>query len=96
MDGRIPAVARTDAVMVQGMQLTQAPSRSRLAIGRTILAAPGITSGGLITSGDRDTGHRATVKESGSVATTLCEDNRAAAPALRATRPAFHVPDIKR
>jgi hypothetical protein len=96
MDGRIPAVARTDPVTGQGMQLTQAPSRSRLAIGRTILAALAIMWAAHITSGDRDTGHRAAVKESGSVATTLCEDNRAGAPALRATRPAFHVLDIKR
>jgi hypothetical protein len=96
MDGRITAVARTDPVTAQGMQLTQAPSQSRLAIGRTILAAPAIMWAARITSGDRDTGHGATVKEFGSAAATLCEDNRAAALALRATRPAFHVPDIKR
>src|SRR4029453_18281546 len=96
MDGSITAVARTDPVTVQGMQLTQAPSRSRLAVGRTILAALAIMWAARIMSGGRDTGHRATVKESGSVATTLCEGNRAAAPALRATRSAFHVPDIKR
>ena len=95
MDGRITAVARTDPVTV-GMPRTQAPSRSRLAIGRTILAALAIMWAARITSGDRDTGHGATVKESGSVVTTLCEDNQAAAPALRATRSAFHVPDIKR
>ena len=70
MDGRIPAVARTDPVTVQGMQLTQAPSRSRLAIGRTILAALGITSGGPITSGGRDIGDGSTARESGSAGTT--------------------------
>ena len=96
MDGRIPAVDRTDPVTVQGMPLPQAPSRSRLAIGRTILAALAIMWAARITSGDRDAGHGRMVKEFGSAATTLCEDNRAAAPALRATRPAFHVPDIKR
>ena len=41
MDGRITAVARTDPVTVQGMALTQAPSRSRLAIGRYYTRGPG-------------------------------------------------------
>ena len=58
-------------VTVQGTPLTQAPSRSRLAIGRITRVAPGITSGGPITSGGRDIGHRVTVEESGSTATTL-------------------------
>ena len=41
MDGRIPAVDRTDPVTVQGMPLTQAPSRSRLAIGLYYTRGPG-------------------------------------------------------
>ena len=71
MDGRITAVARTDPVTVEGMQLTQAPSRSRLAIGRTILAALAIMWAAPITSGDRDAGHGRVVKEFGSAAATL-------------------------
>ena len=57
-------------VTVQGTPLTQAPSRSRLAIGRITRMAPGITSGGPITCGGRDTGHGATVEASGSAGTT--------------------------
>ncbi len=53
------------------MALTQALSRSRLAIGRITLAALVITSAAPITSGGRDIGHGATVKESGSTATTF-------------------------
>ena len=75
MDGRIPAAARTDPVTVQGMPLIQAPSQSRLAIGRTILAALAIMWAARITSGGRDIGQPATVKESGSAATTLCGDS---------------------
>jgi hypothetical protein len=81
MDGRITAVARTDPVTVQGMALIQRPSRSRLAIGRTILAALAIMWAARTMSGDLDTGHGRMVKEFGSAAATLCEDNRAAAPA---------------
>ena len=83
MDGRITAVARTDPVPVQGTPVTQAPSRSRLAIDRITRTAPGITLGGPITSGDRDIGQTAAVEESGSAATTLCEDNRSVATRSR-------------
>jgi hypothetical protein len=57
-------------VTVQGTPLTQAPSRSRLAIGRITRMAPGITPGGPITSGGRDIGDGAADKESGSAGTT--------------------------
>jgi hypothetical protein len=56
---------------VRDMQLTQAPLRSRLATGRITLAALVITWAAPITSGDRDIGHRVTVEESGSTATTF-------------------------
>ena len=53
------------------MALTQALSRSRLVIGPIIIAALVIMWAGAITSGGRDIGRGATVKESGSMATTL-------------------------
>ena len=53
------------------MALTQALSRSRLVIGPIIIAALVIMWAGAITSGGRDIGYGATVKESGSTATTL-------------------------
>ncbi len=80
---RITEVVRTGAVMrvmahtepvmpvPLAMSPAQAPSRSRLAIGRITLAALVITSAAPITSGGRDIGHGATVKESGSTATTF-------------------------
>ena len=55
----------------QDMQLTQAPIRSRLAIGRIIIAALVITWATRITSGGLDIGHGAAVKESGSTDTTF-------------------------
>lgn len=58
-------MAHTDPVTVQGMPLTQAPSRSRLAIGRIILAVRVITWATLITYGGRDIGDGAAAKESG-------------------------------
>ena len=58
-------MAHTDPVM----PATQAPSRSRLAIGRITVAAQVITWAAPITSGGRDIGHRVTVEESGSTAT---------------------------
>ena len=64
-------MARMGQATVQDMRLTQAPSRSRLAIGRITLAALVITSAAPITSGGRDIGHGAAVKESGSTATTF-------------------------
>jgi hypothetical protein len=51
-----------------------APSRSRLAIGRITRMAPGITSGGPITSGGRDIGQTAADKESGSAGITSAGD----------------------
>lgn len=60
-----PGYAHTDPVTVQGMPLTQAPSRSRLAIGRIILAVRVITWATLITYGGRDIGDGAADKESG-------------------------------
>jgi hypothetical protein len=63
-------MAHTHPVMPVPLAMpTQAPSRSRLAIGRITRMAPGITSGGPITSGGRDIGQTATVKESGSAGT---------------------------
>ena len=53
------------------MALTQALSRSRLVIGPITLAALVIMWAGAITSGGRDIGYGATVKEFGSTATTL-------------------------
>jgi hypothetical protein len=72
-------LARTDLVLIGHMDRVisalvmaiQAPSRSRLAIDRTTLAALVITWVAPITPGGRDTGHGATVKESGFVA-TMC------------------------
>jgi len=65
-------MARMARATVQGiMELTQALLRSRLATGRTIVAGLAITSATPITSGGRDIGHRVTVEESGSTATTL-------------------------
>ncbi len=55
--------------------MVQALSRWRLAIGRTTLAAQAIGHEGSIMCGARDTGRGDTVKEFGSVATTLCADN---------------------
>ena len=66
----VTQVAHTHPVMPVPLAMpTQAPSRSRLAIGRITRMAPGITSGGPITSGGRDIGQTATVKESGSAGT---------------------------
>jgi hypothetical protein len=66
-------MAHTDpgTLVALAMALTQALSRSRLAIGPIIIAALVIMWAGAITSGGRDIGHGATVKESGSMATTL-------------------------
>ena len=68
MDPIMVVQGRTTA---EDMPLTRAPSQLRLAIGRITRVAPAITSGGPITSGGRDIGHRVTVEESGSTATTL-------------------------
>jgi hypothetical protein len=66
-------MAHTDpgTLVALAMALTQALSRSRLVIGPIIIAALVIMWAGAITSGGRDIGHGATVKESGSTATTL-------------------------
>jgi hypothetical protein len=66
-------MAHTDPVTLAAlaMALTQALSRSRLVIGPIIIAALVIMWAGAITSGGRDIGYGATVKESGSTATTL-------------------------
>ncbi len=71
MDGRITAVARTDPVMPLILAMVRAQSRSRLEIGRTILTALVIMWAAPITFGARDIGHGATVKGSGSAATTF-------------------------
>ena len=60
----------TGQATAEDMPLTRAPSQLRLAIGRIIRMAPGITSAGPITCGGRDTGHGATVEASGSAGTT--------------------------
>jgi len=59
----------TGQATAEDMPLTRAPSQLRLAIGRITRVAPAITSGGPITSGGRDIGHRATARESGSAGT---------------------------
>ena len=66
-------MAHTAPVMPVPLAMSppQAPSRSRLAIGRIILAVLVITWAALITSGGRDIGDRAADKESGSTDTTL-------------------------
>jgi hypothetical protein len=64
-------MAHTDPVTALGMAPTQAASQSRLAIGHIIIAALVTMLAGPTMSGDRDIGHGATVKESGSTATTL-------------------------
>ena len=62
--------AHMDPVTSGLAMATQAAlSRSRLAIGRITIAAQVITWAAPITSGDRDTGYGATVKESGFMAT---------------------------
>ena len=73
MAGRITLItARTGQVtVIGGMLRTQAPSRSRLVIGRTIRAVRGITWAAAITSGARDIGHGATAEESGFTAITF-------------------------
>lgn len=72
MAGHIMEVtARMDQAMAPGMQLIQAPLRSRLATDPTILAGPGITWAGRIMFGDQDIGHGIMVKESGSTDTTF-------------------------
>jgi len=58
-------------LVVLAMALTQALSRLRLVIDPIIIAALVIMWAGAITSGGRDIGSGATVKESGSTATTL-------------------------
>ena len=63
--------ARMAQAMVRDMQLTQAPLLWKLATGRITIAALVITWAAPITSGGRDIGHRVTVEESGSTATTL-------------------------
>jgi hypothetical protein len=71
--GPVTRVAHTDPVMPVPLAMSppQAPSRSRLAIGRIILAVRVITWAALITSGGQDIGHGAAVKESGFTAITL-------------------------
>ena len=70
--GRIMRVVMDPVTLVAlAMALTQALSRSRLVIGPIIIAALVIMWAGAITSGGRDIGYGATVKESGSTATTL-------------------------
>jgi hypothetical protein len=69
-DPVMQVMAHTDLVM-RVMAHTKAPSRSRLAIGPIIIAALVIMWAGAITSGGRDIGYGATVKESGSTGTTL-------------------------
>ena len=66
-------MAHTDPVtlVTLAMAPTQAQSLSRLVIDPIIVAAPVIMWAGAITSGSRDIGYGATVKESGSTATTL-------------------------
>jgi len=69
---RIMGVVMDPVTLVAlAMALTQALSRSRLVIGPIIIAALVIMWAGAITSGGRDIGYGATVKESGSTATTL-------------------------
>jgi hypothetical protein len=77
--GHITEVTEVTAPMVQamvqatvrGMQPIQVPLRSKLATGRTTLAALVITWAAPITFGDRDIGDGVMVKESGSTDTTL-------------------------
>ena len=70
--GRVMGLmAHMDTVTALAMAPTRAVSQSRLAIGPIILAARVIMWAGPTTSGDRDIGHGATVKEAGSTATTL-------------------------
>jgi hypothetical protein len=77
--GLILLILGTDPIMVvqgrttgaQDMPLTRAPSRSRLATGRIILAVLVITWAVPITFGGLDIGDGVTAKESGSTAITL-------------------------
>jgi hypothetical protein len=68
---RVMAHTDPSTLVALAMALTQALSRSRLVIGPIIIAALVIMWVGAITSGGRDIGYGATVKESGSTATTL-------------------------
>jgi len=69
--GRITLIMARTGQVIGGMLRTQAPSQSRLVIGRTIRAVRGITWAAAITSGARDIGHGATAEESGFTAITL-------------------------
>ena len=67
MDLITGVIVHTDPVMAP----TQAPSRSKLAIGPIILVALVIMQAAPITSGGQDIGRGAGVKESGFTATTF-------------------------
>ena len=69
--GRITLIMARTGQVIRGMVRTQAPSRSRLVIGRTIRAVRDITWAAAIMPGARDIGHGATAKESGFTAITL-------------------------
>jgi len=71
MAGRITVVMARTGQVIRGMLRTQAPSRSRLVIGRTTRVVGGITWAAPIMSGARDIGRGATAEESGSTAITL-------------------------
>jgi hypothetical protein len=71
MAGRITVIMARTGQAIRGMLRTQAPSRSRLVIGRTIRAVRGITWAAAITPGARDIGHGTTAEESGFTAITL-------------------------
>ena len=71
MAGRITLTLARTGQVIRGMLRTQAPSRSRLVIGRTIRAVRGITWAAATTSGARDIGHGATAEESGFTVITF-------------------------
>ena len=71
MAGRITLILARTGQVIRGMLPTQAPSQSRLVIGRTIRAVRGIMWAAAITSGARDIGHGATAEESGFTAITF-------------------------
>jgi hypothetical protein len=70
----IPLTRATDLTTVPGPITEEAPSWSRLGIGRIMLVVPATGRGACITFGGRDIGGIDTARESGYTAITLRED----------------------
>jgi hypothetical protein len=73
-----PRTRATDPTTVPGHIMGEAPSWSRLGIGRIMLVVPATGRAVCITLGDQDIGGIDTARESGYTATTLREDTKLA------------------